>query len=119
MPFVIISGDSDFSPLISKFKENAKSVIGIGVRDSSSSLLVSNCDEFIFYEDIVQIKPQQAPAKTPPIAKPTVEAVKDIKASREAGGRESHESDAHPDAGNVDADTVDKKTRKHGLSRLL
>ena len=55
--FVIISGDSDFSPLISKLKENGKSVIGIGVRGSASSLLVANCDEFIFYEDLVQIKP--------------------------------------------------------------
>jgi uncharacterized protein (TIGR00288 family) len=54
--FVIISGDSDFSPLISKLKENGKSVIGIGVRGSASSLLISNCDEFIFYEDLVQAK---------------------------------------------------------------
>ncbi len=60
--FVIISGDSDFSPLISKLKENGKSVIGIGVRGSASSLLISNCDEFIFYEDLVQAKP--APGKT-------------------------------------------------------
>jgi hypothetical protein len=60
--FVIISGDSDFSPLISKLKENGKGVIGIGVRGSASSLLISNCDEFIFYEDIVQIKPAPKPA---------------------------------------------------------
>ena len=67
--FVIISGDSDFSPLISKLKENGKSVIGIGVRGSTSSLLVSNCDEFIFYEDIVPIKPpQKAPARKPAAA---------------------------------------------------
>lgn len=50
--FVIISGDSDFSPLISKLKENGKSVIGIAVRGSASSLLMANCDEFIFYEDL-------------------------------------------------------------------
>jgi uncharacterized protein (TIGR00288 family) len=62
--FVIISGDSDFSPLISKLKENGKSVIGIGVRGSASSLLIANCDEFIFYEDLVQVKtPVKAPAK--------------------------------------------------------
>ena len=66
--FVIISGDSDFSPLISKLKENGKSVIGIGVRGSASSLLVSNCDEFIFYEDLVQVKPQQAAAPKKPAA---------------------------------------------------
>ncbi|MHB1084609.1 MAG: NYN domain-containing protein [Thiobacillus sp.] len=64
--FVIISGDSDFSPLISKLKENGKSVIGIGVRGSASSLLIGNCDEFIFYEDLVQIKaPHKAPARKP------------------------------------------------------
>jgi len=50
--FVILSGDSDFSPLVAKLRENNKAVIGIGVRDSSSTLLVENCDEFIFYEDL-------------------------------------------------------------------
>jgi uncharacterized protein (TIGR00288 family) len=50
--FVILSGDSDFSPLVSKLKENNKYVIGIGVKNSSSNLLVDNCDEFIYYEDV-------------------------------------------------------------------
>jgi uncharacterized protein (TIGR00288 family) len=52
--FVILSGDSDFSPLVSKLKENDKSVIGLGVKNSTSDLLISNCDEFIFYEDLVR-----------------------------------------------------------------
>jgi uncharacterized protein (TIGR00288 family) len=52
--FVIISGDSDFSPLVSKLRENNKTVIGVGVRSSTSDLLVSNCDEFIFYDDLVK-----------------------------------------------------------------
>ncbi len=52
--FVICSGDSDFSPLVSKLKENDKSVIGVGVKNSTSDLLISNCDEFIFYEDLVR-----------------------------------------------------------------
>jgi uncharacterized LabA/DUF88 family protein len=52
--FVIISGDSDFSPLVSKLRENAKYVIGVGVKDSTSDLLVSNCDEFIFIDDLVR-----------------------------------------------------------------
>jgi len=51
--FVIISGDSDFSPLVSKLRENAKEVIGVGVKNSTSDLLMSNCDEFIFYDDLV------------------------------------------------------------------
>ena len=51
--FVVISGDSDFSPLVSKLRENAKSVIGVGVKNSTSDLLINNCDEFIFYDDLV------------------------------------------------------------------
>ena len=50
--FVIMSGDSDFSPLVSKLKENGKSVIGMGVKGSTSDLLIGNCDEFIYYEDL-------------------------------------------------------------------
>ncbi len=67
--FVIISGDSDFSPLISKLKENGKSVIGIGVRGSASTLLIGNCDEFIFYEDLVPIKAAQIKAAQKAAAK--------------------------------------------------
>ena len=52
--FVIISGDSDFSPLVSKLRENAKHVIGVGVKNSTSDLLIANCDEFIFYDDLVR-----------------------------------------------------------------
>ena len=56
--FVIISGDSDFSPLVSKLRENAKLVIGIGVRNSTSDLLMHNCDEFIYYDDLARPKRQ-------------------------------------------------------------
>lgn len=52
--FVIISGDSDFSPLVSKLRENAKFVIGVGVKDSTSDLLIANCDEFIFIDDLLR-----------------------------------------------------------------
>ncbi|HXZ08508.1 MAG TPA: NYN domain-containing protein [Paraburkholderia sp.] len=52
--FVIISGDSDFSPLVSKLRENAKQVIGVGVKQSTSDLLIANCDEFIFYDDLAR-----------------------------------------------------------------
>src|SRR5438046_1654222 len=52
--FVIISGDSDFSPLVSKLRENAKTVIGIGVKKSTSDLFISNCDDFIYYDDLVR-----------------------------------------------------------------
>jgi uncharacterized protein (TIGR00288 family) len=55
--FVIISGDSDFSPLVSKLRENAKTVIGLGVKNSTSDLFISNCDEFIYYDDLVRKEP--------------------------------------------------------------
>ncbi len=54
--FVIVSGDSDFSPLVSKLRENNKAVIGVGVKQSSSDLLINNCDEFIYYDDLVREK---------------------------------------------------------------
>lgn len=77
--FVIISGDSDFSPLVSKLRENNKEVIGVGVKHSTSDLLMANCDEFIFYDDLVRERSQQvrrgstrrkAPAKPAAGAKP-------------------------------------------------
>jgi uncharacterized protein (TIGR00288 family) len=66
--FVIISGDSDFSALVSKLRENNKVVIGVGVKKSTSDLLISNCDEFIYYDDLVREleKQQQAKRKTAP-----------------------------------------------------
>ena len=54
--FVIISGDSDFSPLVSKLRENAKTVIGVGVKNSTSDLLIGNCDEFIYYDNLIREK---------------------------------------------------------------
>ena len=68
--FVIISGDSDFSPLESKLRENDKTVIGIGVKKSTSDLLISNCDEFIFYDDLVREKPKKQARRKPPAATP-------------------------------------------------
>src|SRR6267378_1096948 len=52
--FVIISGDSDFSPLVSKLRENAKTVVGVGVKNSTSDLFINNCDEFLYYDDLVR-----------------------------------------------------------------
>ena len=57
--FVIISGDSDFSPLVSKLRENDKTVIGVGVKNSTSDLLIANCDEFIYYDDLVRDQPKR------------------------------------------------------------
>jgi NYN domain/OST-HTH/LOTUS domain len=58
--FVILSGDSDFSPLVSKLRENAKTVIGVGVKNSTSDLFINNCDEFIYYDDLVRKEPSKS-----------------------------------------------------------
>src|SRR2546430_17250576 len=52
--FVVISGDSDFSPLVSKLRENAKTVVGVGVKNSTTDLFIKNCDEFLYYDDLVR-----------------------------------------------------------------
>ncbi|PAW81781.1 MAG: NYN domain-containing protein [Pedosphaera sp. Tous-C6FEB] len=70
--FAIISGDSDFSPLVSKLRENAKTVVGVGVKNSTSDLFINNCDEFLYYDDLVRKDtlraPRSAPAPTPTAA---------------------------------------------------
>jgi uncharacterized protein (TIGR00288 family) len=70
--FVIISGDSDFSPLVSKLRENAKTVIGIGVKNSTSDLFLNNCDQFLYYDDLVRAdasKSRQRHVVSPALAK--------------------------------------------------
>ncbi len=78
--FVIISGDSDFSPLVSKLRENAKQVIGVGVKQSCSDLLIANCDEFIYYDDLVRDRDAQRSASR--------------RENREPQGRRSPEEEA-------------------------
>jgi uncharacterized protein (TIGR00288 family) len=73
--FVILSGDSDFSPLVSKLRENNKEVIGVGVKHSTSDLLIANCDEFIFYDDLVR----KAPARKQPARRKPQKPVADAK----------------------------------------
>src|SRR5947199_5702785 len=77
--FVVISGDSDFSPLVSKLRENAKTVIGVGVKNSTSDLFISNCDEFIYYDDLVRVEEVK---KRRNVQRPAP-------ASKVAGGKES------------------------------
>ncbi len=85
--FVIISGDSDFSPLVSKLRENNKIVIGVGVKDSTSDLLIANCDEYIYYDDLVR---RQPPRKKP-------------------GGRETGRKLARDSTAKADKSAGDKK----------
>ena len=86
--FVIMSGDSDFSPLVSKLRENNKLVIGVGVKNSTSELLIANCDEFIYYDDLIRVVERRKPQ-----AKKT--ASRKENGERPAkGGKESRESRA-------------------------
>jgi len=107
--FVIISGDSDFSPLVSKLRENNKVVIGVGVKKSSSDLLISNCDEFIFYDDLAretekkQAKKQQSRGKSATTPKPA------------AGDRDMPDRDAaDKDAGDKDSGDKDAGDKEGG-----
>ena len=78
--FVIISGDSDFSPLVSKLRENNKFVLGVGVKSSTSDLLIANCDEFIYYDDLVRQDEKKQRARRKPAAKqPQPEAPREPK----------------------------------------
>ena len=88
--FVIISGDSDFSPLVSKLRENNKQVIGVGVKQSTSDLLIANCDEFIFYDDLVrenqraQARRQSPGSNQPPAPRRSPEEERSRKESQDA-----------------------------------
>ncbi|UCU98672.1 NYN domain-containing protein [Acidovorax radicis] len=88
--FVIISGDSDFSPLVSKLRENNKQVIGVGVKQSTSDLLIANCDEFIFYDDLVrenqraQARRQNPGTNSPPAPRRSPEEERSRKESQDA-----------------------------------
>ena len=62
--FVILSGDSDFSPLVSKLRENAKKVVGVGVKNSTSDLFINNCDEFLYYDDLVRPAPTKSGSRS-------------------------------------------------------
>ena len=72
--FVIISGDSDFSPLVSKLRENDKTVVGMGVKKSTSDLFISNCDEFLYYDDLVRVEPKPRTRRPSPKAAPAAPA---------------------------------------------
>jgi uncharacterized protein (TIGR00288 family) len=74
--FVIVSGDSDFSPLVSKLRENNKLVIGVGVKSSTSDLLIANCDEFIYYDDLVRKDEQRRGRRKAPVRQPAQPAAK-------------------------------------------
>ncbi|WP_415923170.1 NYN domain-containing protein [Steroidobacter sp.] len=110
--FVIISGDSDFSPLVSKLRENNKTVIGVGVKSSTSDLLIANCDEFIFYDDLVRQEEkknkQRARRKQPAAAaaKPAAAGAQGTEAPK-AAKPETTEEDRKQQAFDLVVDTID------------
>jgi len=95
--FVVISGDSDFSPLVSKLRENDKVVICVGVKNSTSDLLIANCDEFIFYDDLVREKRRPAARKTASRAPaaPQKASLKRAGGEAPAAGKKSDEERRH------------------------
>jgi len=92
--FVIVSGDSDFSPLVSKLRENDKTVIGVGVKSSTSDLLIANCDEFIYYDDLVRKDEQRRGRRKAPARQPAQPAAK--QATSAAPPAPSPQPDAGP-----------------------
>jgi uncharacterized LabA/DUF88 family protein len=103
--FVIISGDSDFSPLVSKLRENNKLVIGCGVKSSTSDLLMANCDEFIYYDDLVRREKKQR-ATRKPAAKSSGEGAK------QASKNEKSDEDRKQEAFDLMLDTFDALTQE-------
>ena len=92
--FVIVSGDSDFSPLVSKLRENNKLVIGVGVKKSTSDLLIANCDEFIFYEDLVRESEKQRKARRKTTAKKVATRNDGARKATEENAEEEHKRQA-------------------------
>jgi len=126
--FVIISGDSDFSPLVSKLRENDKIVIGVGVKNSTSDLLIANCDEFIYYDDLVRrqpkraVQPRKAPVRKPvraDAAKTTdTDAAKtvdtDAAKGTDAEGTKPAEDEKHREAWNLIVETYEALMEERG-----
>jgi uncharacterized protein (TIGR00288 family) len=109
--FVILSGDSDFSPLVSKLRENAKTVIGVGVKNSTSDLFINNCDEFIYYDDLVRKEPSKAHRRTAAASRPTAVSA-DIVAAENKG------PDA-TDAFELVVETLEAVTEERGESEPI
>ncbi len=115
--FVIISGDSDFSPLVSKLRENNKLVIGIGVKNSTSDLLMSNCDEFIFYDDLVrEAETKQRNARKRPARAATAGA----KSTTKKEDKEpSEEDDRKQEAFDLTLETIEALVAERGAGEQI
>ena len=112
--FVIISGDSDFSPLVSKLRENNKLVIGVGVKASTSDLLIKNCDEFIFYDDLVRV--EQARQTKSAARKAPAKKAEPKKSEKKA---EKKAESAAPEAAEPPADDAAEQRRQAAIDLVL
>jgi uncharacterized protein (TIGR00288 family) len=112
--FVVISGDSDFSPLVSKLRENNKGVIGVGVKNSTSDLLIANCDEFIYYDDLVreQAKARRTPRKR--ASAPSATAAHATHASGETKDSEAKDEDKKQEAFDLVLATIEALFAERG-----
>lgn len=115
--FVVVSGDSDFSPLVSKLRENNKNVIGVGVKKSTSDLLISNCDEFIFYDDLVRETVARRKPKTPRPAAKTAPVKTDVKTEVTKDDEEKKES-KRQEALNLVLETVEAIFNERGERKV-
>ncbi len=115
--FVIISGDSDFSPLVSKLRENNKYVIGIGVKSSTSDLLSANCDEFIFYDDLV--REQEAKQKRNEKKAPAKAASGSKKSASAKGDDNKGEEDKRQEALDFIVETVEALVAERGSDEKI
>src|SRR5207253_6047114 len=112
--FVIVSGDSDFSPLVSKLRENAKRVIGVGVKNSTSDLLIANCDEFIYYDDLVREKKKPVARKAPAKPSPGAKAAAKPVAGEAAAPSKMDDDERRQEAVDLVADTVEALMAERG-----
>jgi uncharacterized protein (TIGR00288 family) len=117
--FVIISGDSDFSPLVSKLRENNKTVIGVGVKQSSSDLLISNCDEFIYYDDLVREKSKKQSRRKAPAAASASAAAASAPAAPEAARSPGVEIDKKQEALDLVLETLEALFTERGAEEKI
>ena len=117
--FVIISGDSDFSPLVSKLRENNKMVIGVGVKQSSSDLLISNCDEFIYYDDLVREKSKKQGRRKAPAPASTSAATAAAPAAAETARSPAVEFDKKQEALDLVMETLEALFTERGAEEKI
>lgn len=117
--FVIVSGDSDFSPLVSKLRENNKTVIGVGVKNSTGDIFISNCDEFIFYDDLVR-EQQQRKANADAQASSSGKPAPKSKSAKPTPAPSTPKPAGNPDqAVELLVETVDAMLAEHGSDGMV